>query len=150
MISRTDLGEPRTNTGAGNKQSSRRPNTFPAALTGKIHRQSAVKEKTYMNTVPMREPDPNDDMGVTIDAILTRPALRIRYMKGDFDDWKSIIGDEDLEYGIRQLPEKEQAILEKYYLQQKTLLDISRDLDIPASVIGGYLIAIETRLIIYA
>ena len=103
-----------------------------------------------MNTVPMREPDPNDDMGVTIDAILTRPALRIRYMKGDFDDWKSSIGDEDLEYGIRQLPEKEQAILEKYYLQQKTLLDISRDLDIPASVIGGYLIAIETRLIIYA
>ena len=41
-------------------------------------------------------------------------------------------------------------ILEKYYLQQKTLLDISRDLDIPASIIGGYLIAIETRLIIYA
>ena len=103
-----------------------------------------------MNTVPMRDPDPNDDMGVTIDAILTRPALRIRYMKGDFDDWKSIIGDEDLEYGIRQLPEKEQLILEKYYLQQKTLLDISRDLDIPASIIGGYLIAIETRLIIYA
>ena len=99
-----------------------------------------------MNTVPMREPDPNDDMGVTIDAILTRPALRIRYMKGDFDDWKSIIGDEDLEYGIRQLPEKEQAILEKYYLQQKTLLDISRDLDIPASVIGGYLIAIDPRV----
>ena len=102
-----------------------------------------------MQNILAFEFDDNNDMAVVIDAILTRPGIRIRYMRAE-SDWISMVSDEDLEYGLRQLPEKEQAILEKYYLQQKTLLDISRDLDIPASVIGGYLIAIETRLIIYA
>lgn len=93
--------------------------------------------------------DENNDMAVMIDAILTRPGIRIRYARGG-GDWISMVGDEDLEYGLRQLPEKEQQIIEKYFLQDKSLLDISKDLDIPANMVNGYLRAVLVRLTIYA
>lgn len=94
--------------------------------------------------------DENNDMAVMIDAILTRPGIRIRYMRDRSDDWISLVGDEAIEYGLRQLPEREQQIIEKYFLQNKSLLDISKDLDIPTGMVNGYLKAVLQRLIIYA
>ena len=102
-----------------------------------------------MHNILAFEFDENNDMAVMIDAILSRPGIRIRYIK-DEGDWISKVGDEDIEYGLRQLPEKEQQIIEKYFLQDKTLLDISEDLAIPACMVNGYLRAVLERLIIYA
>ena len=102
-----------------------------------------------MQNILAFEFDDNNDMAVVIDAILTRPGIRIRYMRAE-GDWISMVGDEDLEYGRRQLPEKEQQIIEKYFLQDKNLVDISSDLDIPAGMVNGYLKAVLERLIIYA
>ncbi len=57
-----------------------------------------------------------------------------------------MIGDSEMEDGIRQLPEIEQAIIEMFFLQMKTPVDIARDLNLPIDMLIGHLIAIRARL----
>ena len=93
--------------------------------------------------------DENDDLAVLIDTILNRPGIRLRYNRGDSEDWISLVGDQDMEDGLRALPEMEQQIIEKFFLQGKSLIDISSDLELPMDLLLGHLTAIKVRLEIY-
>lgn len=93
--------------------------------------------------------DENDDCGKIIDAILTAPGIRIRYKKEETGDWIGMIRDQDMEEGLRALPPVEQEIIEEYFLQQKTLVDISEDLSLEPGLLLGHLKAIRARLVLY-
>ena len=54
-----------------------------------------------------------------------------------------------MEDGLRALPEMEQQIIEKFFLQGKSLIDISSDLELPMDLLLGHLTAIKVRLEIY-
>lgn len=90
--------------------------------------------------------DENDDIANIIDAVLTAPGIKIRYIKEDATDWIGLIGDQDMEDGLRTLPELEQDIIEMFFLQGKTFLDISAELGIPMDLLMGHLKAIRVRL----
>lgn len=90
--------------------------------------------------------DENDDVADMIDAVLSAPGIRIRYIKEGPENWISMIGDPEMEAGLRQLPEIEQSIIEKFFLQQKTPIDVAKDLDLPIDLLMGHLIAIRVRL----
>jgi len=93
--------------------------------------------------------DENDDVADIIDAVLTAPGIRIRYIKEGPMDWIGMIGDQDMEDALRALPELEQDIIEKYFLQRKTLVDIASDLDLPYDLLMGHLRAIKARLVLH-
>lgn len=93
--------------------------------------------------------DENDDIKDLLDAILGSPGLKREYNKDPFKDWISMIGDQDLEEGIRELPELEQEILEKYFLKDKSLIDISIELGMPMELVLGHIKTVNIRLRVY-
>ena len=93
--------------------------------------------------------DENDDLADVIDAILTAPGIRIRYRKDGPENWISIIEDQDMEDGLSPLPPLEKDIIEGFFLQQKSLLDISEDLSLEPDLLLGHLRAIRARLVLY-
>lgn len=90
--------------------------------------------------------DVNDDLAVMIDNILGRPGIRAQYEKNDCKDWIGLVGDQNLKEGLMALPEMEQKIIEKYFLQRKTLIDIAYDLGMPMDLIQGHIDSIRVRL----
>ncbi len=90
--------------------------------------------------------DMNDDLAIMIDNILGRPGIRTRYEKGECKDWIGLVGDQNLKEGLRALPETEQKIIEKFFLQRKTLIDIAYDLGISIDLIRGHIDSIRVRL----
>ena len=94
--------------------------------------------------------DENDDVAVTIDAVLTAPGIRINYKKNEAGDWIARIGDPEVEAGLRRLPQLEQQIIEGVFIKGKTLMDVANDLSIPLDLLIGHLKAIQARLEIYA
>ena len=90
--------------------------------------------------------DMNDDLAIMIDNILGRPGIRTRYENGECEDWISIVGDQNLREGLRALPETEQKIIEKFFLQRKSLIDIAYDLGMPMDLLRGHIDSIRVRL----
>ena len=90
--------------------------------------------------------DMNDDLAIMIDNILGRPGIRTWYEKGECEDWISIVGDQNLKEGLKALPETEQKIIEKFFLQRKTLIDIAYDLGMSMDLLRGHIDSIRVRL----
>ena len=90
--------------------------------------------------------DMNDDLAIMIDNILGRPGIRTRYEKGECENWISIVGDQNLKEGLRALPETEQKIIEKFFLQRKSLIDIAYDLGMSMDLLRGHIDSIRVRL----
>ena len=90
--------------------------------------------------------DMNDDLAIMIDNILGRPGIRTRYEKGECKDWIGLVGDQNLKEGLRALPETEQKIIEKFFLQRKTLIDIAYDLGMSMDLLRRHIDSIRVRL----
>jgi len=90
--------------------------------------------------------DMNDDLAIMIDDILGRPGIRTRYEKNGYKDWIDLVGDQNLREGLIALPEMEQKIIEKYFLQRKTLIDIAYDLGMPMDLLREHIDFIRVRL----
>lgn len=93
--------------------------------------------------------DENDDIANVIDTILSRPGLRLMYEKRSDRNWIDMVGNTDLEERLRELPEVEKSILEKFFFQGKDLLDISSDLGLPMELLLGHIKSVKIRLEIY-
>ena len=94
--------------------------------------------------------DENDDIKDLLDAILSSSGLKKEYDREPDGDWIGMVGDRDLEDGLRELPEPEQEILEKFFLKGKNLIDISIELDMPIELVLGHIRSMNIRLRIYA
>ncbi len=90
--------------------------------------------------------DVNDDLAIMIDDILGRPGIRTRYERNGCNDWIGIVGDQNLKEGLRALPETEQKIIEKFFLQRKSLIDIAYDLGMSMDLLRGHIDSIKVRL----
>ena len=94
--------------------------------------------------------DVNDDIKDMLDAILGSPGLKREYRKDPSKAWISMIGDRGIEEGVREIPEIEQEILEKYFLKDKHPIDISVELGIPLGLLAGHIKTMNIRLRQYA
>jgi len=93
--------------------------------------------------------DDNDDMAALLDNILERLSINIKYIDKDDDEWMSAVNHQDMEDAIRDMSPTEQEIIRKFFIDSKSLLDISVDLDLPMDMIGGYITMMETRIRIW-
>lgn len=95
------------------------------------------------------EIDPCDDLAEIYDLILTRPGILIRYKKEGPEGWISMVGDRGMEEALRAMPPVEQELIEKFFLQGKTLIDISRELCLPMGLLLGHIRSVRVRLELY-
>lgn len=90
--------------------------------------------------------DVNDDLAVMIDNILNRQGIKILYNRGDIKTWIDFVGDQNLRDGLNELPEIEQQIIEKFFLQRKSLIDIAYELGITENMLQEHINTIKIRL----
>ena len=93
--------------------------------------------------------DENDDMAPIMDTILKRVATkRIEGPVAD-DEWISGAAHRDMEDALDALMPKEQEIVKKFFLDNKTLLDISIEMNMSMDLLGGYIKSAEAQIKIW-
>ena len=89
--------------------------------------------------------DENDDMAPIMDTILKRLATkRIEGPVGD--EWINGTGHRDMEDALKAMMPKEQEIVKKFFLESKTLLDISIEMNMSMDLLGGYIKSAEAQI----
>lgn len=91
----------------------------------------------------------NDDLSPMIGSILTAPEIVKAYAENRETDWVILIGNREMEEGIRQLPPVEQQIIKLYFLDGKSLLDIENELDLQVELLVGHMESMKVRLSLY-
>ena len=94
--------------------------------------------------------DENDDMAPVMDAVLKRLGVGVTYGKDEDGEWMSRVNHRDMEDALKDMSKTEQDIIYKFFLEKKTLLDISRDLNLPMEMVGGYIRMLKARILIWA
>ena len=104
---------------------------------------------TPISTNPDFTFNQNDDLSPMIDSILTAPGVVKAYAENRETDWVILIGNREMEEGIRQLPPVEQKIIKLYFLDGKSLLDIANELGLPVELLVGHMKSMKVRLSLY-
>ena len=94
--------------------------------------------------------DENDDMAPVMDAVLKRLGVGVTYGKDEDGEWMSRVNHRDMEDALRDMSITEQDIIRKFFLEKKTLVDISRDMNLPMEMVGGYIRMLKARILIWA
>ena len=94
--------------------------------------------------------DENDDMAPVMDAVLKRLGFGVTYGRDDDGEWVSRVNHRDYEDALRDMSKTEQEIITKFFIERKSLLDISKDMDIPMELVGGYIRMMKARIRIWA
>ena len=90
----------------------------------------------------------NDDMALIMDTILKR--LTTKRIEGPVgDEWISGTGYRDMEDALKAMMPKEREIVRKYFIEDKTLLDISIEMNIPMDLLGGYIRSAKAQILIW-
>ena len=93
--------------------------------------------------------DENDDLSPVMDAILMRLGIGVTYGRDNDGEWKSKVNHRDMEDALGDMSPKEQEIIIKFFLEGKTLLDISNDMNMPMDLLGGYIKMLRARIMIW-
>ena len=93
--------------------------------------------------------DDNDDMAAVIDAVLKGLGSGAEPTKDEDDEWIDRAGHHDIEDALKYMMPKEQAVIRKFFLEDKTLLDISIELNISMELLGGYIKSAEAQIKIW-
>jgi DNA-directed RNA polymerase specialized sigma24 family protein len=88
-------------------------------------------------------------MAPVMDAILNRLDVGFTYGKDEDGEWMSRVNHRDMEDALSDMSEKEREMIRKFFLERKSLLDISRELNMPMDLVGGYIMMMETRITIW-
>ena len=92
--------------------------------------------------------DENNDMDPIMDTILKRVATK--RLKGPVgNEWIDGAGHRDIEDALRYMMPKEQEIVKKFFLEDKTLLDISIEMNMSMDLLGGYIKSAEAQIKIW-
>lgn len=92
--------------------------------------------------------DENNDMAPIMDTILKRLATkRIEGPAGD--EWIGGAGHRDMEDALAVMMPKEREIVKKFFLEDKTLLDISIEMNMSMDLLGGYIKSAEAQIKIW-
>ena len=93
--------------------------------------------------------DDNDDMAPVMDAVLGRLGARVTYGKDKDDEWISRVHHEDLEAAMIDMTDMEKEIIQKFFIDKKSLIDIAAELNISMLKLGGYIRMLRARMQIY-
>ena len=93
--------------------------------------------------------DANDDMAPVMDAVLKRLSFGVTYGKDDDGEWVSRVNHLDMEDALRDMSPKEQAVIKMFFLERKSPLDISEDLNMPLDLVGGYIKSAKARIMMW-
>ena len=90
----------------------------------------------------------NDDMASILDAILKR--LAIKRIEGPCDEeWISGTGHRDMEDALEAMMPKEREIIKKFFVQDKTLMDISIEMNMTLDLVGGYIQSAKAQIMLW-
>lgn len=92
--------------------------------------------------------DENDDMAPIMDTILKRLATK-RIDRPVGEEWISGTGHGDMEDALKTMMPKEREIIRKYFIEDKTLLDISIEMNMPMDLLGGYIRSAKAQILIW-
>ena len=93
--------------------------------------------------------DDNDDMAPVMDAVLKRLGLGVTYGRDDDGEWTSRVRNQDMEDAIGDMSDTERDIIKKFFVERKSLMDISIDLNLPMNLVGGYIKTLRARILIW-
>ena len=93
--------------------------------------------------------DENDDMAYVIDAVLKRLRPGAKKLMDEDDEWTGRVGHRDIEDALRFMMPKEQEIIRKFFLEDKTLVDISIELNMSMELLGGYIRSAEAQIVVW-
>ena len=92
--------------------------------------------------------DENNDMDPIMDTILKR--LSTKRIEGPVDEeWISGAAHRDMEDALSAMMPKEREIVRKFFLEDKTLQDISIEMNMSMDLLGGYIRSAETQIKIW-
>ena len=92
--------------------------------------------------------DENDDMAPIMDTILKRLATkRIEGPVGD--EWIGGAGHRDMEDALEVMMPKEREIIKKYFVEDKTLMDISIEMNMAMDLVGGYIQSAKAQIMLW-
>ena len=83
--------------------------------------------------------DDNDDMAAVIDMVLKRLGSGAEAATDEDEEWIGRAGHRDIEDALKYMMPKEQAVIRKFFLEEKTLVDISIELNLSMELLGGYI-----------
>jgi hypothetical protein len=92
--------------------------------------------------------DENDDMAPILDAILKRLATkRIEGPCGN--EWIRGVGHRNMEDALEAMMPKEREIIRKFFVQDKTLMDISIEMNMTMELVGGYIRSAKAQIMLW-
>ena len=94
--------------------------------------------------------DENDDMAPVMDAVLKRLGFGVTYGKDDDGDWVSRVNHRDMEDALKHMSKTDREIIRLFFIERKSLLDISSDLGIPMEKVGERIRKMKARIRIWA
>ena len=83
--------------------------------------------------------DDNDDMAAVIDMVLKRLGSGAEAATDEDEEWIGRACHRDIEDALKYMMPKEQAVIRKFFLEEKTLVDISIELNMSMELLGGYI-----------
>lgn len=104
--------------------------------------------KEMIGTIGYRY-DENDDMAPVIDAVLKRLGSGAEEFTDEDEEWIGRAGHRDIEDALKCMMPKEQAIIKKFFREDKTLLDISIELNMSMDLLGGYIRSAEAQIVLW-
>ena len=90
----------------------------------------------------------NDDMAPIMDTILKRLATK-RIEGPASDEWISGAGHCDMEDALEAMMPKEKEIIKKYFVEDKTLMDISIEMNMTMDLVGGYIQSAKAQIMLW-
>ena len=94
--------------------------------------------------------DENDDMAPVMDAILRRLGVGVTYGKDDDGEWMSRVNHREMQDALEDMTDTEREIVRKFFMERKSLLDISIEMNLPMDRVGGYIKTLRARFMIWA
>lgn len=92
--------------------------------------------------------DENDDMAPVIDAVLKRLGSGAEDDTDD-DEWIERAGHRDIEDALKAMMPKEREIVKKFFVENKTALDISIEMNMRLDILGGYIKSAEAQIVVW-
>ena len=110
---------------------------------------SSGKDKVItMNGMTGYRYDENDDMAPIMDTILKR--LATKRIEGPIgDEWIGGAGHRDMEDALEVMMPKEREIIKKYFVEDKTLMDISIEMNMAMDLVGGYIQSAKAQIMLW-
>lgn len=93
--------------------------------------------------------DENDDLAPVMDAILRRIRFGGYDDTDDAEEWIGRASHRDMEDALRCMMPREREIIKKFFCEEKSVTDISVEMNMNLDFVGGYIKAAKEQIAIW-